>query len=253
MLQGLGNVELKFTSGKTLLLKDVMHTPEMRKNLVSGFLLNKAGFTQTIGADMYTITKNGIFVGKGYATDGMFKLNVEFNKVSSSAYMLCDFNVWHSRLCHVNKRIIKNMSNIGLIPKMSENDFEKCDFCSQAKITKKPHKSITRESEPLDLIHSDICELDGTLTRNGKRYFITFIDDCSDYTYVYLMKNKSDAFDMFKEYVTEIENQFNKKIKRFRSDRGTEYDSSMFREFYNSHDIIHETTAPYSPEMNGKA
>ncbi|RZB51885.1 Retrovirus-related Pol polyprotein from transposon TNT 1-94, partial [Glycine soja] len=51
---GTGNVELKFTSGKTLILKDVMHTPEMRKNLVSGFLLNKAGFTQTIGADLFT-------------------------------------------------------------------------------------------------------------------------------------------------------------------------------------------------------
>ena len=46
---GIGDVELKFTSGKTLILKDVMHTPEIRKNLVSGFLLNKAGFTQTIG------------------------------------------------------------------------------------------------------------------------------------------------------------------------------------------------------------
>ena len=144
------------------------------------------------------------------------------------------------------------MSNIGLIPKMSENDFEKCDFCSQAKITKKPHKSTTRECEPLDIIPSYICELDSTLTRNGKCYFITFIDDCSDYTYVYLMNNKSDAFDMFKEYVTEIENQFNKKINRFRSDRGTEYDSGMFREFYNSHGIVHETTAPYSPEMNDK-
>ena len=42
---GTGDVELKFTSGKTLILKDVMHTPEIRKNLVSGFLLNKAGFT----------------------------------------------------------------------------------------------------------------------------------------------------------------------------------------------------------------
>ena len=41
----------------------------------------------------------------------------------------------------------------------------------------------------MDLIHYDICEFDGTLTRNGKRYFITFIDDCYDYTYVYLMKN----------------------------------------------------------------
>ncbi|XP_058727108.1 uncharacterized protein LOC131598537 [Vicia villosa] len=42
---GIGDVELKFTSGKTLILKDVMHVPEIRKNLVSGFLLNKAGFS----------------------------------------------------------------------------------------------------------------------------------------------------------------------------------------------------------------
>ena len=122
---GTGEVVLKFTSGKTIILKDVLHTPEMRKNLVSGYLLNKAGFTQTIGADLYTITKNNIFVGKGYATDGMFKLNVEINKTSSSAYMLSSFNIWHARLCHVNKRIIKNMSSLELISKLSLNDFEK--------------------------------------------------------------------------------------------------------------------------------
>ncbi|GAU39727.1 hypothetical protein TSUD_144940 [Trifolium subterraneum] len=61
---GIGDVELKFTSGKTLILKDVMHFPNMRKNLVYGFLLNKVGFSQTIGTNLYTITKNGIFIGK---------------------------------------------------------------------------------------------------------------------------------------------------------------------------------------------
>jgi transposase InsO family protein len=67
------------------------------------------------------------------------------------------------------------------------------------------------------------------------------------------MKNKSEALDMFKLYVTEIENQGSKKIKRLRSDRGTEYDSGLFNDFYIEHGIIHETTAPYSPKMNGKA
>jgi hypothetical protein len=51
----------------------------------------------------------------------------------------------------------------------------------------------------------------------------------------------------------EIENQLNKKIKRLGSDRGTEYESTMAIEFYKEHGIIHETTAPYSPQMNGKA
>jgi transposase InsO family protein len=150
-------------------------------------------------------------------------------------------------------RSISNLSHLGLIPKLNFNDIDKCEFCSQAKITKSSHKSVIRKTEPMELIHSDICELDGTLTRNNKRYFITFIDDFSDYTVVYLMKNKSDAFDMFKMFVNEIENQFSMKIKRFRSDRGTEYNSSLFIDFYKQHGIIHETTAPYSPEMNGKA
>ena len=79
IVAGIGEVELKFTSGKTIILKDVLHTPEMRKNLVSGYLFNKAGFSQTIGADLFTLTKNGVFVGKGYATEGMFKLNIGFH------------------------------------------------------------------------------------------------------------------------------------------------------------------------------
>ena len=41
-------VELKFTSGRVLTLKDVLYTPSMRKNLMSSFLLNKAGFKQTM-------------------------------------------------------------------------------------------------------------------------------------------------------------------------------------------------------------
>ncbi|KAL5857550.1 hypothetical protein ACOSQ3_005008 [Xanthoceras sorbifolium] len=64
IVAGTGKVELKFTSEKVVMLKDVLYTPEMRKNLISSYLLNKAGFTQTIGADLYTITKNNIFVGK---------------------------------------------------------------------------------------------------------------------------------------------------------------------------------------------
>ena len=56
----------------------------MRKNLMSSFLLNKAGFKQIVESDQYVIVKKDIFVGKEYACDGMFKLNVEMNKTSTS-------------------------------------------------------------------------------------------------------------------------------------------------------------------------
>jgi hypothetical protein len=75
----------------------------------------------------------------------------------------------------------------------------------------------------LELVHSDVCELNGILTRGGKRYFITFIDDFSRYTYVYLMRNKDESFDILKKYKTEVENQKDKRIKILKSDRGGEY------------------------------
>lgn len=56
---------------------------------------------------------------------------------------------------------------------------------------------------------------------------------------------------MFSIFVNEIENQFNKKVMRFRTDRVTEHDYSLFNEFYKQHGIIQETTTSYSPEMNG--
>ena len=84
---------------------------------------------------------------------------------------------------------MKNLSGLRLIPKL-ENELGKCEICSMTKITRNPHKSIERNTELLELIHSDICEFDGHLTCGGNQYFITFIDDFSKYSYVYLMKNK---------------------------------------------------------------
>ena len=93
------------------------------------------------------------------------------------------------------------MSRLGLIPILNNELFEHCISCSQAKITKTPHKSVVINFELLELIHSDLCEFEGILTRGGKRYFITIInDDFSKYTYVYLLKNKNDAFDAFKTF-----------------------------------------------------
>ena len=58
------------------------------------------------------------------------------------------------------------------------------------------------------------------LTRGGKRYFITFINNYSHFTYVYLLRTKDEAFGKFKEFKKMVENQMERKIKVLRSDRG---------------------------------
>jgi transposase InsO family protein len=73
--------------------------------------------------------------------------------------------------------------------------------------------------------------MNGLLTRGGKRYFITFIDDASRYCYIYLLKSKDEALNYFKVYKAKVENKLERKIKRLRDDRGGEYTSNNFSQF----------------------
>ena len=127
-------------------------------------------------------------------------------------------------------------------------------MCVESKQPRKPHKvAEARSLAPLELVHSDLCEMNGILTKGGKRYFLTFIDDSTRFCNVYLLKTKDEAFNYFKTYKAEVENQLERKIKRLRSDRGGEYFSNVFDEFCVEHGIIHERTPPFSPQSNGIA
>lgn len=257
-VQGIGNIVLKMTSGKELTLNNVLHVPDIRKNLVSGSLLVRNGFRAVFEANKVVLTKNGMYVGKGYLNNDLFKLNVitivptVINKVNSSAYLIESSSIWHSRLGHVNYDTIRRLVNMDLLPKFHIDTNHKCETCVEAKLTKAPFQSIERNTEPLELIHSDICDLKFLQTRGGKKYFITFIDDATRYCYVYLLRSKDEALEMFKNYKNEVENQLGRKIKIIRSDRGGEYEAP-FAEFCSQHGIIHQTTAPYSPQQNGIA
>ena len=64
-IEGHGKVLLKMTSGKQLTLNNVLYVPEIRKNLVSGSLLNKHGFRMVFESDKVILSKSGMYVGKG--------------------------------------------------------------------------------------------------------------------------------------------------------------------------------------------
>ena len=212
-----GFVDLEFTSGKMLTLTDVYHVPEIRKNLVSGSHLNKFGFKLVFESDKFVLTKGGMFVGKGYLYEGMFKLNI--NKVNVSAYMINSFSLWHFRLEHVNSRRMHDMVNLELIPKYENDMNDKCRICMHTKITRKLFSKVVRNSTLLGLIHSDVCDMHSTPTKGGKKYFVTFIDDYTRFCYVYLLHTKDEVLDKFKIYKTEVECQCNTKIKCLRSDK----------------------------------
>ncbi|KAK1664874.1 hypothetical protein QYE76_053033 [Lolium multiflorum] len=225
-VRGVGTVDLKFTSGKTIQLKNVQHVPSINKNLVSGSLLCRDGFKLVFESNKVVISKCGQFVGKGYVCGGLFRLSLSdictqiINHVCNDS----ESDIWHSRLCHINFGCMTRLANMNIIPKFAIVKKSKCQVCVQAKQPRKSHKTAeARDLAPLELIHSDLCEMN------------------------------DEALNYFKIFKAEAENQLDRKIKRLRSDRGGEYFSNEFDSFCAEHGIIHERTPPYSPQSNGVA
>ena len=146
-VEGVGKIALKMTSEKIMTLMNVLHVPDVRKNLVSGSLLSKNGFKLVFVSDKFVLSKNEMYVGKGYLSDGLFKLNVmtivtkdDLNKVASS-YVLESSNIWHARLGHVNYKSIKELMNMGLFPNFDCLS-EKFQVCVESKFSKPPFHSV---------------------------------------------------------------------------------------------------------------
>jgi len=134
------------------------------------------------------------------------------------------------------------------------NDEMLCRICLEAKQSRLPFKGErTRASRPIELIHSDICGQINTPTWNGKKYFITLIDDFTHFTVIYLLTNKSKTFEVFKEYIATVEAQFSTKVSRLRYDNSGENTSNDIKQFCIQIGIQTKLIISYTPEQNGHA
>ena len=233
-VRGVGTVDLKFTSGKIVRLKNVHYVPSVNKNLVSGSLLCRDGYKLVFESNKFVISKYGTFVGKGYESGGLFRLSLSHacKKFVNHVCNNSESNVWHSRLCHVNFGCMSRLAKLNLIPSFTTVKGSKCQVSVQAKQPRKSHTTAeTRNLAPLELIHSDLCEMNGVLTKGGKKYFMTLIDDSTRYCHVYLLKFKDEALNYFKICKAKVEDELDRKIKRLRSDHGGEYFSNEFDSF----------------------
>ncbi|GJU65264.1 zinc finger, CCHC-type containing protein [Tanacetum coccineum] len=222
LVHGRGCVDLKFSSRNIVSLFNVLHVPNIRKNLVSSSVLNNCGYKQVIESNKFVLSKHCVFTGFGYLSNQMFRLNIVNDNITSAFMSTSKMNgsiLWHARLGHVHFKRMQDMSKDGLILAF-DMDTEKCKTCMLNKITKKPFQNVKRKTKVLELIHSDLCYLHATPSLGIKKYFVTFIDDASRFSYVYLLHSNDEALNKFKEFKTEVELQQGSQIKRFRTDRG---------------------------------
>ncbi|RDX81124.1 hypothetical protein CR513_38237, partial [Mucuna pruriens] len=112
--------------------------------------------------------------------------------------------------------------------------------------------SNNKSLEPFDLTHSDVWGPTSN-SISGAKWFISFIDDCTHVTWIFLLKHKYEVCQIFVDFFHLVKNQFNKSIKRLRSDNGTEFVNLEFSKFLKDNGVVHELTCVNTSQQKGVA
>ena len=236
---------------RKLSLKNLLHVPRITKNLlsVSKFAKDNSVFFE-FHHNFCFVKDLGTreIVLKGTLDKGLYHFLVDHSPIKRSCSSKCsssqeipvvhslsmdnsssssssnhnpclDIVLWHSRLGHPALDIVKLALNNCKIPFSSMKDHSLCHPCCVSKAHKLPYSlSESVVNSPLELVHSDLWGPSPVTSRNGFRYYVSFVDHFSRFTWIYLLKHKSDVCVVFKQFKTMSENLFNSKIKIFQSD-----------------------------------
>ena len=102
-----------------------------------------------------------------------------------------------------------------------------------------------------DLIHSDVWGISPVISHVNFKYFVTFIDDFTKYTWIYFLHAKYEILSVFQQFTAYVETQFSSGIKIMRSDSGGEYMFVEFHAFLQQKGIVAQRSCPYTPQQNG--
>ena len=239
-----GNVHIDrpdaIASKKKLVLDNVLYVPNLKINLISVKQLTEKGFEISF--------KNGFCTLKGknqksfiikMNEEHIYALNAQQNIVKNTftAEEEALLWEWHRRLGHPGStRLLKVIRDLNILE--TKNNYQileklrstACEYCMSGKAKRKPFKPRnTQSSRPLADIATDIVGPIKPMSFNKKRYFLTFIDIHSRYTWIFIIGRKSEAFKCFKFFHDQVTKRFGYPILRLHSDNGGEYTSKEFR------------------------
>ncbi|KAJ9674602.1 hypothetical protein PVL29_023878 [Vitis rotundifolia] len=146
-------------------------------------------------------------IGIGRESQGLYHLTSPSPVVciSTDAPLLI-----HSRLGHPSLSKFQKM-----VPSFSSLSSLVCESCQLGKHTRVsfPKRLNNRAKSPFELVHTDVWGPCRTASSLGFQYFVTFIDDYSQCTWLFLMKNRAELFSIFQKFYAEIQTQFNISIR----------------------------------------
>ncbi|GKD69807.1 putative ribonuclease H-like domain-containing protein, partial [Tanacetum coccineum] len=166
--------------------------------------------------------------------------------------------LWHRMLGHIyfktiNKLVKDNLVR-GLPSKRFEND-QTCVACLKGKQHKASCKSKVQNSitQPLFMLHMDLFGPTFVSSLMNNKYCLVITDDYSRFTWVFFLASKNETSSILKNFITEIENLADKKVKIIKSENGTEFKKRVMIEFCEQKGIKREYSVARTPQQNGVA
>ena len=245
-------------------LHNVLLVPKLSYNLLSVSKVTEAGKSVSFEETKCNIScSDGEIIAIAKKVGCLYYLDFQpilecSNAVSNEGTELSNEMLWHQRYGHLGVQSLKRLANEDLVEGFNfdtKKDLEFCDACVQGKLHRCsfPNSGAKRASEPLGLVHSDVCGKINTKSYGGAEYFLTFTDDKTRYAWVYPLKQKSEVFSRFLEWKAVAEKSSGHKLKTLRTDNGGEFTSNEFENYLKSEGVKHELSVPKTPEQNGVA
>jgi histone deacetylase 1/2 len=200
-IHNIGHAILPTPSSKQLELKKILHVPQAHSNLLSMSKLSKDNnvFIELHPNDLFVKdldTKEPILRGRCHG--GLYEIKAPVIKQALSSVKV-SHDMWHSRLGHPASQVVQHVLRSHDLPStiMSNKHTAVCDACQQGKSHQLPFPLSTRVTKhPLEIIYSDVWG-PAQVSVSGHRFYVSFVDAYSRFTWLYLIKHKSDVYDVF--------------------------------------------------------
>jgi transposase InsO family protein len=202
---------------------------------------------------------DGSLAFEGVLDDKLYLVDFSRENVDLDACLIAKTNMgwlWHHLLAHVGiknlHKLLKEDHVLGLTDVCFEKD-KPCATCQAGKQVGSTHqsKNVMTTTRPLELLHMDLFGHVAYLSIGGSKYGLVIVDDFSRFTWVFFLQDKSEAQGTLKRFLRRAQNEFELKVKKIRSDYGSEFKNLQVEEYLEEEGIKHEFSAPYTPQQNG--
>ncbi|MBW0492064.1 hypothetical protein O181_031779 [Austropuccinia psidii MF-1] len=216
--------KVKYFFGKKLIFEKALYVPQLPYNIISlTQLWNKGGDLKKIGNNSFSILKNKKRIFGGKIDNGLLHIQFDNQKAMISK---------HERLSHSGTE-------------------KGCEDCHLGKATRSQFKNkIKRNTDPIEEISINLMGPIAPSSLGGSKYVLVAVDTGCCFSWVCMLKEKSEAKEELLRIIRKLENIFEKNVKRIICDGGKEFVNKILKEFCDNRGINLIITTPYTPQHN---